>query len=212
MLRRCAGLRCSCDLGPLSRTCACTATPHQNAWHTTVQRDADAQAGTEARACLKARSTVLRLAPDAVPIAVEVVRIGVGHVPADAEVAVGNVPTVQVRRGRRDADGRIRRGALPARRWRRRLSRGPLPTIPSPRARNCRIGSVRVRSPTARGQAQAKVVAAPVAPVCRRTTGARSPRRSRSVRTRRRSRVPSRPRRTDRQPRALQAAPAGYQP
>jgi hypothetical protein len=67
------------------------------------------------------RSTVnLRLAADAVVVPVEAVRVRVGHVPAHTEVAVGNVPAVEVRWRRRDADRRVGGRALPARRWRGR--------------------------------------------------------------------------------------------
>jgi hypothetical protein len=45
----------------------------------------------------------LRLATDAVTVAVEAVRIGIGHVPEHSEVAVRNVRAVEVGRWRRDA-------------------------------------------------------------------------------------------------------------
>ena len=52
----------------------------------------------------------LCLAADAGVVAVEVVSVGVGDVPAHAEATVRDIAAVQVRRRRRDADGRIRGG------------------------------------------------------------------------------------------------------
>jgi hypothetical protein len=49
----------------------------------------------------------LGLASDAVPVAVEMVWVGIGHVPQDAEVAVGDVGAVEVWWRRRDADGGV---------------------------------------------------------------------------------------------------------
>jgi hypothetical protein len=46
----------------------------------------------------------LGLAANAVMVAVEVVRIGVGHVPEDSEVSVRDVRAVEIRRRRRDAE------------------------------------------------------------------------------------------------------------
>jgi Phage integrase family len=64
----------------------------------------------------------LALAPDPVTVAVEVVRVGVGHVPEHSELPIGNVSTVEVRRRWGDALVGIRRRALSAlgRRGRRR--------------------------------------------------------------------------------------------
>jgi hypothetical protein len=57
--------------------------------------------------------------PDQPRIAVEVVRIGVGHVPEHTEVPVWDVAAVEVRRRRRDAFVRVRGRTIPTRWWRR---------------------------------------------------------------------------------------------
>lgn len=68
----------------------------------------------------------LGLLADPVAVAVKVMRIRVGDVPAHGEVAVGDVAAVEVRRWRRDANGRVRRGTLAA-------GRRPRPVVEAPR-------------------------------------------------------------------------------
>lgn len=62
-------------------------------------------------------SAVLGLTADSIVVAVEVVRVRIRDAPEDGEVAVGDVGAVEVRRRRRNADSRVRGGAVPAR-WR----------------------------------------------------------------------------------------------
>jgi hypothetical protein len=80
--------------------------------------------------------------------------------------------------------GQIPLGGLPP--MREPWAAYPHRLIPSRQPQSCQIGSARVRFPTVRGQAPAKIVAAAFALARRRSTGARSPQRRHSVRTRRR--------------------------
>ncbi len=81
----------------------------------------------------------LRLAADSVVVAVEVVRIGLRHVPQHLEVSIGNVRAVEVGRRWRNALVRVRRRAVRAGRWRWRWFRRRSAAEPQDRVKLDRV-------------------------------------------------------------------------